>query len=73
MFSSCQKGNDLKSDKSKDTKNWYDHKEVEICEWDGSKVSDTDVWQEYIVEELVTDEVCGCIVEGVVKYHKIRY
>ncbi len=43
-----------------------------ICEWDGSKVADPEVWEEYIVEPLVINEECGgCIVEGVVKYVKI--
>ncbi len=41
-----------------------------ICEWDGSKVADTDIWEEYIVEELVTSEDCDCIVGGIVKYTK---
>ncbi len=45
--------------------------ETGICEWDGSKVSDTSIWEEYIVEPIVTNEDCGCIVSGVVKYVKI--
>ena len=46
--------------------------ELKVCEWDGSKVSDPDVWEEYIVEPLVTDEACGgCTVAGVVRYVKI--
>ena len=74
MFSSCQKGDDIKNDKLKETKDWDSEKDMDdvgICEWDGSKVSDLEIWEEYIVEELVTNEECGCIVEGVVKYVKI--
>jgi len=44
-----------------------------ICDWDGSKVADPAVWEEHIVEPLVTSEECGdCIVSGVVKYVKIN-
>ena len=67
MLSSCQKGDDIK-----DTKEWGDDKDTEnICEWDGSKITNTDIWEEYILEELVTSDECDCIVGGVVKYHKI--
>ncbi len=38
------------------------------CEWDGTKVADSAIWDKYIVEPLITDEQCGCIVSGVVKY-----
>ena len=66
LISSCQKGEvKVWTDKDKEVK------EIEFCEWDISKVADSDVWEEYIVEELVTDDACGCIVEGVVKYVKI--
>ncbi len=63
MFYSCNKGDDIKEEAIKD--------DLEICEWDGTKVSDTDIWEEYIVEPLVTNDECGCIVGGVVKYVKI--
>jgi hypothetical protein len=45
--------------------------ELKVCDWDGSKVADPAVWEEHIVEPLVTNEECGgCIVGGVVKYVK---
>ena len=75
MFSTCQKGDDIKDDKLKDTKAWdkkeIDKDDVKVCDWDGSKVSDPEVWEEYIIEDLITNEKCGCIVEGIVKYVKI--
>ncbi len=47
--------------------------ELKICDWDGSKVSDPAVWEEHIVEPIVTSADCGdCIVSGVVKYVKIN-
>ena len=53
-------------------KDCYGDDEMKTCEWDGSKVSDPAVWEEYIVEPIVTNGECGdCIVEGVVKYVKI--
>lgn len=46
--------------------------ELKECEWDDAKVSDTTIWEEHIVEPLVTSEECGdCIVDGIVKYVKI--
>ena len=65
-LNSCNKGNDLDKSDQKETKD-----ELKTCDLDGSKVADTAIWEEYIVEPLVTDEDCGCIVEGVVKYVKI--
>ncbi len=47
--------------------------ELKICDWDGSKVSDPAIWEEHIVEPIVTSADCGgCIVSGVVKYVKIN-
>lgn len=43
---------------------------IAICNWDYSKVSDDAVWKKYIVKDLVTDDACGCIVSGTVKYVK---
>ncbi len=53
-------------------KDCYGKDEMKVCEWDGSKVSDLAIWEEHIVEPIVTNDDCGgCIVEGVVKYVKI--
>jgi hypothetical protein len=69
IFSACQKDETYKKDKDYDK----DKNELTICDWDGSKVADTEIWEEYIVEPLVTSEACGsCIVEGIVKYVKIN-
>ncbi len=66
VFSSCQKDGLNKKDKD------FDKDELSVCAWDGSKVSDTAIWEEYIVEPVVTNDECGCPVEGIVKYVKIN-
>ena len=48
------------------------HDELEVCVWDGSKISDTNIWEEHIIEPLVISDACGaCFVSGKVKYVKI--
>ncbi len=47
-----------------------DKGDMEICDWDLSKVSDPAVWTQYIVEPVVTNDQCGCPVSGVLKYVK---
>ena len=74
VFSSCEKGENINDDKSKESKDWGDKDkdgDEDICEWDASKVADTEIWEEFIIEPLETSDDCDCIVGGVVKYAKI--
>lgn len=47
-----------------------DKDEMEICDWDISKVSDPAVWTQYVVEPVVINDQCGCPVSGTVKITK---
>lgn len=61
-FVACNK-QDLKKEKE-------EKDEIAFCEWDGSKVADANIWTTYVSEPIVTNEDCGCITSGVVKYVK---
>lgn len=63
-FTSCQKEN-----LEKEKKGAFE-KELAICTWDNTEVEDETVWEEYIIEPIVSAEGCDCITDGVVKYVK---
>ena len=47
-------------------------KDIEECVQNSySEFQDETLYREYVVEELVIDESCGCIVEGMLKYVEI--
>ena len=67
-FNSCSKEDFMKCGKGKDGWNYQG-----ICKDPNLSEFENDaIFQKYIVEPLITDETCNCIVSGMVKYVHIE-